>query len=80
MKKINIFFFPMIGSLLLLAACSKKLEEVVPQDAISKDLVLKDPDAAMTLYHGAYGRFRAYNGTFFQLGEMRSDIWVDGLF
>lgn len=61
-------------------SCTKKLDEVVPQDTISKDQALKDPNAARTLYHGVYGRFRAYNGTFFQLGEMRSDIWVDGLF
>ena len=27
-----------------------------------------------------YGRFRAFNSTFYQLGEMRFDIWVDGLF
>jgi hypothetical protein len=63
-----------------LSSCTKELDEVVPQDAISKDQALKDPNAARTLYHGVYGRFRAYNGTFFQLGEMRSDIWVDGLF
>ncbi len=61
-------------------SCTKKLDEVVPQDAISKDQALKDPNAARTLYHGAYGRFRAFDATFFQLGEMRSDIWVDGLF
>lgn len=66
--------------LLSIQACTKKLDEVVPQDAISKDQALKDPNAARTLYHGVYGRFRAYNATFFQLGEMRSDIWVDGLF
>ena len=65
---------------MLTASCTKELDEVVPQDAISKDQALKDPNAARTLYHGVYGRFRAYNGTFFQLGEMRSDIWVDGLF
>lgn len=69
-------------SILLLGflSCTKKLDEVVPQDAISKDQALKDPNAARTLYHGAYGRFRAFDATFFQLGEMRSDIWVDGLF
>lgn len=61
-------------------SCTKKLDEVVPQDAISKDQALKDPNAARTLYHGVYGRFRSLDATFFQLGEMRSDIWVDGLF
>jgi hypothetical protein len=63
-----------------LSSCTKELDEVVPQDAISKDQALKDPNAARTLYHGVYGRFRSYNSTFFQLGEMRSEIWVDGLF
>lgn len=61
-------------------SCTKKLDEVVPQDTISKDQALKDPNAARTLYHGVYGRFRAFDATFYQLGEMRSDIWVDGLF
>ncbi|MES2773026.1 MAG: RagB/SusD family nutrient uptake outer membrane protein [Bacteroidota bacterium] len=61
-------------------SCTKKLDEVVPQDAISKDQALKDPNAARTLYDGVYGLFRTYNATFYQLGEMRSDIWVDGLF
>jgi len=71
------------GALLLMLgvlSCTKKLDEVVPQDTISKDQALKDPNAARTLYHGVYGLFRSYNSTFFQLGEMRSDIWVDGLF
>ncbi len=71
------------GTLMLFAgflSCTKKLDEVVPQDTISKDQALKDPNAARTLYHGVYGRFRAFDATFFQLGEMRSDIWVDGLF
>lgn len=80
MKNITKVIFPLFAVVLLIASCSKELEEVVPQDAISKELVLKDPDAAMTLYHGAYGLFRSYNSTFYQLGEMRSDIWVDGLF
>ncbi len=61
-------------------SCTKKLDEVVPQDAVSKDQALKDPNAARTLYHGLYGQFRGFTGTFFQLGEMRSDIWEDGLF
>ncbi len=61
-------------------SCTKKLDEVVPQDAVSKDQALKDPNAARTLYHGVYGLFRSYTGTFYQLGEMRGDIWTDGLF
>ncbi len=76
-------FLNITGVLLLIvciSSCTKKLDEVLPQDAISKDQALKDPNAARTLYHGVYGLFRSYNSTFFQLGEMRSDIWVDGLF
>ena len=71
------------GALMLMLgvlSCTKKLDEVVPQDTISKDQALVDPNAARTLYHGVYGLFRSYNATFYQLGEMRSDIWVDGLF
>lgn len=63
-----------------LASCKKELTEVVPQDAISTQLALTDPNAAQTLYFGAYARLRAYNSTLFNLGEMRSDIWADGLF
>lgn len=81
MKYSNAIIISAILMLMLsIQACTKKLDEVVPQDTISKDQALKDPNAARTLYHGVYGRFRAYNATFFQLGEMRSDIWVDGLF
>lgn len=71
------------GTLMLMLcvlSCTKKLDEVVPQDTISKDQALKDPNAARTLYYGVYGLFRSYTATFYQLGEMRSDIWVDGLF
>ena len=67
-------------TLLQLTACKKQLEEVRPQDAINKDLILTDPNAAQTLYTGAYSLFRTYNSTFYQLGEMRSEIWTDGLF
>lgn len=81
MKYRNLLFLNIIALMLSgITSCTKELDEVVPQDAISKDQALKDPNAARTLYHGIYSRFRAYNNTFFQLGEMRSDIWVDGLF
>lgn len=80
MKQNKISYITAVFLLLLSFSCTKKLDEVVPQDTISKDQALKDPNAARTLYHGSYGLFRSYAGTFFQLGEMRSDIWVDGLF
>lgn len=61
-------------------SCKKQLEEVVPQDAISTQLALTDPSATQTLYVGAYAQFRSFNSILFNLGEMRSDIWADGLF
>lgn len=74
-------FILLMGVLsLTYSSCSKKLDQVVPQDVISRSEALRDPNAARTLYHGIYGRVRVYAGTFFQLGEMRSEIWTDGLF
>lgn len=72
----------MMGVVILgsLISCKKQLEEVVPQDAISTQLALTDANATQTLYIGAYARLRAFNSTLFNLGEMRSDIWADGLF
>lgn len=63
-----------------LISCKKKLEEVVPQDAISTQLALTDANATQTLYVGVYARLRTFNSVLFNLGEMRSDIWTDGLF
>lgn len=81
MKRNKIYILSGLFLLMLgVFSCTKELDEVVPQDTISKDQALKDPNAARTLYHGVYGLFRTYNSTFYQLGEMRSDIWVDGLF
>lgn len=69
-----------IVAAMLLTSCKKQLSEVAPQDAISKSQVLTDPNAALTLYNGMYSLFRSYNAAFFQLGEMRSELWADGLF
>lgn len=82
MKHFKYFTFIAVALVLalLFSSCKKQLAEVGPQDAINKDQILKDPNAAITLYNGLYARFRSYNGTFFQLGEMRSEIWADGLF
>jgi hypothetical protein len=66
--------------LLQMSSCKKQLTEVTPQDAISKDQVLSDPNAAITLYTGLYSLMRGNVTTFFQMGEMRSEIWTDGLF
>lgn len=62
------------------AGCSNQLDEVQPQTSLNRDLILSDPNAAMTLYYGVYGSFRNYHNAFFILGEMRSELWADGLF
>jgi hypothetical protein len=69
-----------VGMAVSFLSCKKQLEKVVPQDAISTQLALTDPNATQTLYIGVYARLRAYNSVLFNLGEMRSDIWTDGLF
>lgn len=79
--KFNKFFIILIaGVFVSLTSCKRQLDEVIPQDRISKQLALTDAGAAQTLYVGAYARFRSYNTTLFNLGEMRSDIWADGIF
>ena len=82
MKRYTFFFLFIILTMLMIqsSSCTKQLEQVQPQDAITKAQVLTDPNAAMTLYTGMYGLLRTYNTTLFQLGEMRSDIWVNGLY
>jgi starch-binding outer membrane protein, SusD/RagB family len=60
-------------------SCKKQLEEAVPQDVLSA-ADLSNPNALVTLYSGVYAQLRSYNSTLFVLGEMRSEIWTDGLF
>lgn len=77
------YLFAVMAAVILagsFASCKKQLEEVVPQDAISTQLALTDAAATRTLYIGVYSRLRSFNGVLFNLGEMRSDIWTDGLF
>jgi hypothetical protein len=63
-----------------MAGCKKQLEEVGPQTTLDPSLILNDAGAANTLYHGVYASFRTYQSTFFILGEMRSELWADGIF
>jgi starch-binding outer membrane protein, SusD/RagB family len=60
-------------------SCKKQLEQAVPQDVLSA-ADLSNPNALVTLYSGVYAQLRNYNSTLFVLGEMRSEIWTDGLF
>src|SRR5688500_13324875 len=64
----------------ILTSCEKKLEEVASGTSIPRQAILTDPNAALALYHGMYASFRSYQGTLFTLGEMRSEIWADGLY
>lgn len=82
MKLYKYLFFTLISAVLAgsLVSCKKQLEAVGPQDAISTQLALTDANATQTLYIGVYARLRSYNSTLFNLGEIRSDIWADGLF
>ncbi|GAB3750867.1 RagB/SusD family nutrient uptake outer membrane protein [Spirosoma pomorum] len=63
-----------------LFSCEQQLAEVVPQTSLNQSLALTDANAAQTLYTGVYASLRTYQATLFQLGEMRSDIWADGLY
>jgi hypothetical protein len=63
-----------------LFSCREQLAEVVPQTSLNQSLVLSDANAAQTLYTGVYTSLRNYQATLFQLGEMRSDLWADGLY
>ena len=82
MKRTSILYMLLFtaGLSAMLVSCRKELQEVVPQDQISTNLALTDANAAQTLYIGVYARLRAFNATLFNLGEMRSDIWADGIF
>lgn len=61
-------------------SCSNLLDEVVPQTSLNEQLILNDPSAARTFYYGLYSSFRTYTKPLLELGEMRSQLWADGLF
>lgn len=63
-----------------LLSCQSQLEEVTPQTSLNQQLALSDPNAALTLSTGVYASLRNYHATLLNLGEMRSDIWADGLY
>ncbi|UOG77448.1 RagB/SusD family nutrient uptake outer membrane protein (plasmid) [Hymenobacter tibetensis] len=74
---------PLVGGLLFLSSlisCQDKLGEVVPQISLNQRVVLTDANAALTLYTGVYSSLRTYQSSLVNLGEMRSDLWADGLF
>lgn len=66
--------------LLGMAGCKEQLEEVRPETSLDPSVILADASSAYALYNGVYNTFRGYQGTLFSLGEMRSEIWANGLF
>ena len=65
---------------MLITSCEKRLQEVASGTSIPRQAILTDPNASLALYYGMYASFRSYQGTFFTLGEMRSETWADGLY
>lgn len=80
MKLRKLFIFAGLSLTLSLFSCQNKLAEVGPQTSLNQQLALSDPNAALTLYTGVYASLRNYHATLVNLGEMRSDLWADGLF
>lgn len=81
--KINASFSSLavgVGLCLTITSCQQQLAEVTPQTSLNQQLVLSDPNAALTLYNGVYASLRGYHSTLVNLGEMRSDLWADGLY
>lgn len=78
--KIILIFGSLVLGSSIFSSCKKQLDEVVPQEQISTQLALTDPNATQTMYVGVYSRLRSQNGAIFNLGEMRSDIWADGMY
>ena len=80
MKSIkNIIFFP-VALLLGLVACKDKLAEVRPETSLDPSVILADASSAYALYNGVYVSLRGYQYALFTLGEMRSEIWANGVF
>ncbi|MCU7550456.1 RagB/SusD family nutrient uptake outer membrane protein [Chitinophagaceae bacterium LB-8] len=78
--KINYIAIALAAGLLTFTSCEKRLEEVTAGTSIPQQAVLTDPNAAVGLYNGLYSSFRTYHSALFTLGEMRSEIWADGLY
>ncbi|MBE7169481.1 MAG: SusD family outer membrane lipoprotein NanU [Williamsia sp.] len=72
MKNIVLFFF--LALLLLLQACSKKLD-LLPASSISDASFWKTPDQFDAFVTGVHTQFRSNAATFQTLGEMRADIF-----
>lgn len=80
MKSTKYIFVCTAFLLLGMVGCQEKLEEVRPQTSLDPNAILADASSAYALYNGVYASLRGYQSTLFSLGEMRSEIWANGLF
>ncbi len=80
MKLIKNIIFLTTTLLVGLAACKDKLAEVRPETSLNPNVILADASSAYALYNGVYVSLRGYQYTLFTLGEMRSEIWSNGIF
>lgn len=74
MKKHIKYFLTIIGAALLISSCSEDLE-LAPVSSISDANFWQTPDQFDAFVTGVHSRFRAHNGTFQVLGELRADIF-----
>ena len=80
MKPTKNIIFLTAALLVGLAACKDKLAEVRPETSLDPNVILADASSAYALYNGVYVTLRGYQYTLFTLGEMRSEIWANGVF
>ncbi|MEP7110458.1 MAG: RagB/SusD family nutrient uptake outer membrane protein, partial [Ferruginibacter sp.] len=73
MKK-YIIIFSLLGTLVFLGSCTKKLD-LTPISSISDRNFWQTPEQADIFVTGLHGRFRSHTLQFQYLGEMRSDIF-----
>lgn len=80
MKAIKITLALLIATLAGLTGCQEQLAEVRPETSLDPSAILADASSAYALYNGTYASLRNYQSTLFMLGEMRSEIWANGIF
>ncbi|HET7360464.1 MAG TPA: RagB/SusD family nutrient uptake outer membrane protein, partial [Salinimicrobium sp.] len=72
MKKLKyILFFAVLS---LFGACEKAID-LQPESILTYNGFWESEEAARAAHVGLYATFRDYNGTFWGMGELRSDIW-----
>src|SRR5688500_2975182 len=64
----------LLAGIVILSSCSKKLD-LSPISTVSDASYWKTPDQVDAFVTGIHTQFRADNGNFFFLGELRSDIF-----